>query len=127
MKKSSSTTSSMKRRRAVLVDSEFCLPMSDKWSIKTSIYNDMTDTCPCCGYMSVGDEYDICEVCNWEDDYVQRRHPEVCGANGPVILSHGQRNFIEIGRACPRDRVTEGPGRYRRNPLWKPLENEKGP
>lgn len=31
--------------------------------------------CPCCGYLTITDEppgtFEICPVCNWEDDEVQ--------------------------------------------------------
>ena len=34
--------------------------------------------CPVCGKAHV-DEYDICEVCNWENDPVQLVNPDLAG------------------------------------------------
>ncbi|HJB41831.1 MAG TPA: hypothetical protein H9945_04965 [Candidatus Gemmiger avicola] len=37
--------------------------------------------CPCCG-KSLVSEYDICPVCNWENDPIQEANPDtVRGAN----------------------------------------------
>lgn len=36
--------------------------------------------CPCCGKATVS-EYDICPVCNWENDPIQFEHPGIRGAN----------------------------------------------
>lgn len=36
--------------------------------------------CPCCGKTKVG-EYDICTVCNWENDPIQLANPDMRGAN----------------------------------------------
>lgn len=36
--------------------------------------------CPVCGKRQVG-EYDICGICNWENDPIQLQHPDICGAN----------------------------------------------
>ena len=34
--------------------------------------------CPCCGEKTLEEQgaYDICEVCNWEDDPGQAKHPD---------------------------------------------------
>ena len=36
--------------------------------------------CPCCGegLVEAGHEFDICEVCGWEDDDYQFNHPDYC-------------------------------------------------
>ena len=36
--------------------------------------------CPCCEKATVR-EYEICPVCNWENDPIQSRHPNIHGAN----------------------------------------------
>ena len=36
--------------------------------------------CPCCGKCLVG-EYEICSVCNWENDPNQLLHEDLRGAN----------------------------------------------
>lgn len=57
--------------------------------------------CPCCGYLTLDEEpgnYDICPVCYWEDDPVQRREPdEPGGANGDISLNQAKRNYKKYG------------------------------
>jgi rubredoxin len=61
--------------------------------------------CPCCGFLTLEEEppgtFDICPVCNWEDDNVQFRYPTAGGANR-VSLVEAKRNFVEFG-ASHRD------------------------
>ncbi len=36
-------------------------------------------TCPCCGFITLHEDhhvYEICEVCDWEDDPVQFEFPD---------------------------------------------------
>lgn len=40
--------------------------------------------CPVCGKRQVG-EYVICDICNWENDPIQLRHPNIRGANRMTI------------------------------------------
>lgn len=37
-------------------------------------------TCPICG-QTIVEEYDICEICGWENDPVQSYDPDIRGAN----------------------------------------------
>ena len=57
-------------------------------------------TCNCCGYKTLSEEphgtYEICDICFWEDDYVQFKNPNSKGANH-VSLKHAQKNFIKFG------------------------------
>ena len=44
-------------------------------------------TCTCCGYKTLeepaGGTHEICELCDWEDDFVQTSDPDYeGGANG---------------------------------------------
>ncbi len=56
--------------------------------------------CPCCSYFTLEDppgHFDICEVCYWEDDNIQRDDPNSWGgANGPS-LNDARRNYLEFG------------------------------
>lgn len=80
-------------------------------------------TCPCCGYKTITDEYDICDICNWEHDCVQERYPDDTGANGTVTLRQAQHNFLAFG-ACDETAVESvrppGPD-DERDPEWKLL------
>ena len=51
--------------------------------------------CPCCGFptLLVRGDYDICELCNWEDD-----GQDDAGAGGPnahYSLGEARRNFLQ--------------------------------
>ncbi|RRB09386.1 CPCC family cysteine-rich protein [Larkinella rosea] len=62
-------------------------------------------TCPCCGYrtMDLGPgHYEICPVCFWEDDPIQKQNPNYDGGANKVSLRAGQQNFINFG-ACEED------------------------
>jgi Cysteine-rich CPCC len=80
-------------------------------------------TCPCCGYKTITDEYDICALCNWEHDCFQVKYPDATGANGHVTLREAQHNFMSFG-ACDRSAIqsvrASGPN-DERDPDWKPL------
>ena len=49
--------------------------------------------CPCCGKTKV-EEYDICDVCGWENDPVQSFNHERRGAN-KMTLPEAQRAYAE--------------------------------
>ena len=99
---------------------------SDEFRLKCRYYLSMPDTCPCCGYRNVEGEYDICFVCGWEDDYVQRRYPDSGGANHEATLRTAQALYARTG-ACNEARLKAqavSPRRheeYERNPLWRSL------
>jgi hypothetical protein len=97
---------------------------SDSFRLKTLFYMDMLDTCPCCGYVWDAEEHDICDICRWQDDYVQRRFPDSLGANGKFSLRIGQKLYAEIGVSKDHGPDYRG-GKPKpddvRNPRWRPL------
>ncbi|MBI2388602.1 MAG: hypothetical protein HYV09_03205 [Deltaproteobacteria bacterium] len=76
--------------------------------------------CPVCGYLVFGGPpgtYDICDVCGWEDDPVQIRHPRMRGgANGGSILDY------QVGW----ERWAPPPG-LQRDAGWRPLTPDDAP
>lgn len=79
--------------------------------------------CPSCGFF-VFDEpvgsYDICPICNWEDDHVQLKYPGMRGgANGDSLVEFQ----IKILKTLPIH-VTEHQG-YHRDKSWRPLKQEE--
>lgn len=48
--------------------------------------------CPCCGKSTVS-EYDICDICNWENDPIQRDNPELKGGANEMSLHEAIRAF----------------------------------
>jgi hypothetical protein len=63
--------------------------------------------CPACGYLvfsAPAGSYEICPICNWEDDPVQLRHPDLAGGANNVSLIEAQRNFTRLGVIDDRPR-----------------------
>ena len=57
--------------------------------------------CPCCGYLTLTEpqygSFVICDVCFWEEDDVQFRHPDSSVGANAVSLNEARRNFREHG------------------------------
>lgn len=51
-------------------------------------------TCPCCGKISI-EEYEICPVCNWENDPIQFDHPDMKGGANILSLNEARRRFLK--------------------------------
>lgn len=79
--------------------------------------------CPCCGFIVFIDapgSYEICPVCEWEDDEVQLRFPGYPGgANHHSLCECQSRARSRI----PDDaEVFKG---YRRHSRWRPLRPDE--
>lgn len=48
--------------------------------------------CPVCGKRYVND-YDICPVCNWENDPIQRDHPSMTGGANIMSLDEAKKAY----------------------------------
>ena len=51
--------------------------------------------CPCCRkhrFEEIG-KYEICPVCKWEDDPVQRKDPDFAGGANELSLNEYRRKF----------------------------------
>jgi hypothetical protein len=57
--------------------------------------------CYCCGYLTrsreISGTYEICPICNWEDDDVQADDPQYDGGANSVSLDEARRNFKMFG------------------------------
>lgn len=53
--------------------------------------------CPCCGkgMVTTGHEFDICEICGWEDNNLQFRHPDYRGGANSMSLNEARRAYKE--------------------------------
>ena len=55
------------------------------------------EKCPCCGFPTLDErgDYDICELCNWEDDGQDDLYADEVwgGPNGDYSLTEARRNF----------------------------------
>lgn len=59
----------------------------------------MSDTkkypCPCCNSptIEIPGDYEICEICNWEDDPIQSEDPEFAGGANQTTLNEARIKF----------------------------------
>lgn len=57
--------------------------------------------CPCCGYLTLSESppgtFEICPVCNWEDDDVQYNNIDIEGGANKESLKEARQNFKEFG------------------------------
>jgi len=56
-----------------------------------------TLTCPCCGYKTISDEHEICEVCAWQYNDFQNTRPDDSGGPNKISLRDAQGNFMKWG------------------------------
>jgi hypothetical protein len=61
--------------------------------------------CPCCGYLTLltppPGSYELCPVCDWEDDGVQFRDPDYEGGANRESLNVARANFRKLGASSP--------------------------
>ena len=66
--------------------------------------------CPCCGYLTLSEPppgtYEICPVCNWEDDIVQYDNIDFEGGANEESLRQARINFKEF-RAASKKFINE--------------------
>jgi rubrerythrin len=55
--------------------------------------------CPVCGALCLEEKgaYEICPVCGWEDDPLQRREPNFAGGANKMSLNEAKRVWTEKG------------------------------
>jgi hypothetical protein len=65
--------------------------------------------CPCCGFLTLDSPgtFDICPICNWEDDNVQFHEAAYRGGANLVSLNEARANFETLRVSDPdaRERV----------------------
>lgn len=81
--------------------------------------------CIICGYLTLESrcEYEVCEICYWEDDLLFEGSDDWSPANGDLRISEAQANFLQFG-ACHSNvaRFTRPPSiQDVRVEGWKPL------
>ncbi|MDY0138062.1 MAG: CPCC family cysteine-rich protein [Thiomicrospira sp.] len=59
--------------------------------------------CPCCGYATLDQpgEYEICDICFWEDNGIDDPFLEEVFAPNSTSLNQARQNFLAFG-ACDR-------------------------
>ncbi len=62
--------------------------------------------CPCCGYLTLSEPppgtFEICPVCNWEDDDVQYNNIDFEGGANDESLKQARHNFKKFGSSSLR-------------------------
>ena len=57
--------------------------------------------CPCCGFLTLSEEppgtFEICPVCNWEDDDVQFNNHHFKGGANAESLYEARKNYQKFG------------------------------
>ncbi|MEJ5114436.1 CPCC family cysteine-rich protein [Erwinia billingiae] len=53
--------------------------------------------CPCCERFEFSEEgsYEICPVCDWEDDSIQNADPDYCGGANVMSLNEAKKAYSE--------------------------------
>ena len=51
--------------------------------------------CPVCGQYFFSEEYEICPICGWEDDPVQRKDPDFAGGANSLSLNEAIMKYAE--------------------------------
>jgi len=62
-------------------------------------------TCTCCGYKTLEEppgSFEICPICYWEDDTLQREDPFYTGGANEESLYEAQQNFLKFGASSEK-------------------------
>jgi len=83
---------------------------------------DIEFPCPCCGFITLSStgDFEICEICGWEDDPVHQKYPCYQGGKDRKSLKEAQNQLL---LKLPHD-IAEY-GSYLRAPKWRPLKKEE--
>jgi hypothetical protein len=99
---------------------------SVKFGALTDHTPDLLLPCPSCGFLvfatgSYG-SYEMCPVCDWEDDGVQLANPASCGGANQESLAEAQDGVLARFPLTMRTH-----GQFKRSSEWRPLsESERG-
>lgn len=59
----------------------------------------MSYACPCCGSLTLGEQppgtFEICPMCDWEDDYAQFIDLDLRGGANTMSLNQARKEFME--------------------------------
>lgn len=63
-------------------------------------------SCPCCGFLTRSESdygtFEICPICNWEDDYVQANNPNYKGGANQESLNEARDNYKKFGASAQK-------------------------
>jgi hypothetical protein len=86
----------------------------------------MNYACPCCGSKTLPapppGTFHTCEVCGWEDDFVQFDDPDFRGGANEPSLREAQQNYSLLGTYDPGYVKVRPPSEEEMpDPDWTPL------
>ena len=62
--------------------------------------------CACCGYLTRSElnygTFEICPICNWEDDDVQFNNPDFRGGANQESLNEARENYKKFGASAQK-------------------------
>jgi hypothetical protein len=109
-------------------------PLVDRWASFSAYMRQFSPVrlsnhkypCVCCGYMSFTESigsYSICQICGWEDDYVQIREDWWDNGGANASLRSCQQNFMHPEHAWYRHNMSRRPilAGDVKDPMWYPL------
>ena len=63
--------------------------------------------CACCGHLTISNQppgtFEICPICNWEDDNVQFDDPNFEGGSNDMSLNQAKENYRKFKARSKRD------------------------
>jgi len=67
-------------------------------TIKSGEY-EFRHKCLCCNYLSLltKDDFEICEICYWEDDPLTKEVNKISSINHGLTLEDAKKNFVKFG------------------------------
>jgi hypothetical protein len=81
---------------------DFGVP-KDAWK---KVDNEKCYPCPCCCFLTRSEPdygtFEICPVCNWEDDCVQSNDPNFKGGANQESLNEARENYKKFGASAKR-------------------------
>lgn len=60
--------------------------------------HEIENICPCCGLMRV-EIWDICEICDWQNDLLQNSRPDYAGGANRESLNNYKEKWIRSQNA----------------------------
>lgn len=56
--------------------------------------------CPVCGGHKFTEVFEICPICNWENDYVQEQNPEWRNCANEMSLNDARQAYLGGKKVC---------------------------
>jgi hypothetical protein len=78
-------------------------------------------TCRCCGFDTIEDTYNICKVCQWQQDDVQEDNPWMAGGANKESLRQSQAKYIKL-ESSKAHNISIANKHYSRDRAWRPFE-----